>query len=69
MRPTLKATGIYLVHMAWVSLVLNVIGKQPFPQCAFQAAVILLGFQTVKVFNDQYRLRTRPVRIQTRRTR
>lgn len=69
MKATLKATGIYLAHMAWVSLVLLVVGKQPFPQCCFQAALILLGFQSVKVLHDQYQLRTRPVRVQARRTR
>jgi hypothetical protein len=69
MRDHLKATGIYLTHMAWVSLVLLIVGKQPFPQCCFQAALILLGLQSAKVLSDQIQLRTRPVRVQVRRTR
>lgn len=48
-----KATLLYATHMAWVSGVLLVLGKQPFPWCCFEAAVILLGFRTVEIIRTE----------------
>lgn len=65
MKAHLKATGIYLTHMAWVSLVLLTVGKQPFPNCVFQAALILLGVQCSRIIAKEWKVN--PIRV--RRTR
>jgi hypothetical protein len=73
LQTTSRATLTYIAHMSWVSGVLLVLGKQEFPWCCFEAAVILLGFRTWEIARDEWKLRTVPAKpskgLHARRTR